>query len=157
MGLGQVFRYLFTTLLARWAGVELLGIYSLANAVTRISEVIAKLGLDQGILRKVSREGNIESKQTAILSALKMGSISGLIFMLIQIALAGFLAEDIFNQSSLLTKVIAIHAFSLPFYIIIHISAFSTQAYKLLKYKIVVTEIQNPLILLLAMMVCYFF
>ena len=151
MGIGQVFRYLFTTLLARWTGVELLGIYSLANAVTRISEVIAKLGLDQGILRKVSREGNVESKQTAILSALKMGSISGLIFMLIQIALAGFLAEDIFNQSSLLTKVIAIHAFSLPFYIIIHISAFSTQAYKLLKYKIVVTEIQNPIILLLVM------
>ena len=104
MGLGQVFRYLFTSLLARWAGVELLGIYSLANAVTRISEVIAKLGLDQGILRKVSREGNLESKQAAILSALKMGSISGLIFMLIQIALAGFLAEDIFNQSSLLTR-----------------------------------------------------
>ena len=127
MGLGQVFRYLFTTLLARWAGVELLGIYSLANAVTRISEVIAKLGLDQGILRNVSREGNIESKQTAILSALKMGSISGLIFMLIQIALAGFLAEDIFTQSSLLTKVIAIHALSLPFYIILHISAFSTR------------------------------
>jgi len=157
MGIGQVFRYLFTTLLARWAGVELLGIYSLANAITRISEVIAKLGLDQGILRKVSRADNMESKQKAILSALKMGSISGLIFMLLQIALAGYLAEDIFNQSSLLTKVIAIHAISLPFYIIIHISAFSTQAFKLLKYKIVVTEIQNPLILLLSMVVCYFF
>ncbi|HJM48187.1 MAG TPA: flippase [Candidatus Marinimicrobia bacterium] len=157
MGFGQLLRYLFTTLLARWAGVELLGIYSLANAVTRISEVIAKLGLDQGILRKVSREDNLESKQAAILSALKMGLISGLIFMLIQIAFSGYLAEDIFNQSSLLTKVIAIHAFSLPFYIIIHISSFSTQAFKLLKYKIVVTEIQNPFILLLAMIVCYFF
>jgi len=157
MGLGQLFRYLFTTLLARWAGVELLGIYSLANAVTRISEVVGKLGLDQGILRKVSREENLENKQTAILSALKMGSISGLIFMLVQIAIAGYLAENLFNQSSLLTKVIVIHALSLPFYIIIHISAFSTQAFKLLKYKIVVTEIQNPLILLLAMLVCYFF
>ena len=157
MGLGQILRYLFTTLLARWAGVELLGIYSIANAVTRISEVIGKLGLDQGILRKVSREENQENKQTAILSALKMGAFSGLIFMLIQIALAGYLAENIFNQSSLLTKVIAIHALSLPFYIILHISAFSTQAYKLLKYKIAVTEIQNPLILLLVMLVCYFF
>ena len=157
MGLGQILRYLFTTFLARWAGVELLGIYSIANAVTRISEVIGKLGLDQGILRKVSREENQENKQTAILSALKMGAFSGLIFMLIQIALAGYLAENIFNQSSLLTKVIAIHALSLPFYIILHISAFSTQAYKLLKYKIAVTEIQNPLILLLAMLVCYFF
>ena len=157
MGFGQILRYLFTTLLARWAGVEFLGIYSIANAVTRISEAIGKLGLDQGILRKVSREENQENKQTAILSALKMGALSGLIFMLIQIALAGYLAENIFNQSSLLTKVIAIHALSLPFYIILHISAFSTQAYKLLKYKIVVTEIQNPLILLLAMLVCYFF
>ncbi len=157
MGFGQLLRYLFTTLLARWAGVELLGIYSISNAVTRIFEVIGKLGLDQGILRKVSREENRENKQNAILSALKMGSISGLVFMIIQIALAGWLSEDIFNQSSLLTKVIAIHALSLPFYIIIHISAFSTQAFKLLKYKIVVTEIQNPLILLLAMVVCYFF
>ena len=127
MGLGQILRYLFTTFLARWAGVELLGIYSIANAVTRISEVIGKLGLDQGILRKVSREENQENKQTAILSALKMGAFSGLIFMLIQIALAGYLAENIFNQSSLLTKVIAIHALSLPFYIILHISAFSTR------------------------------
>ncbi|SVE60274.1 uncharacterized protein METZ01_LOCUS513128, partial [marine metagenome] len=153
MGFGQVFRYLFTTLLARWAGVELLGIYSLANAVTRITEVVGKLGLDQGILRKVSREENTENKQTAILSALKMGVISGLIFMILQISIAGFLAENFFNQSSLLTKVITIHALSLPFYIIIHISTFSTQAFKLLKYKIFVTEIQNPLILLLAMMV----
>jgi len=157
MGIGQILRYLFTTLLARWAGVELLGIYSLANAITRISEVIGKLGLDQGVLRQVSREENQKEKQTAILSALKMGTISGLIFMILQITIAGYLAENIFNQSSLLTKVIAIHALSLPFYIIIHISAFSTQAFKLLKYKIVVTEIQNPLILLLAMIVCYFF
>ena len=43
MGLGQMFRYLFTTLLARWAGVELLGIYSIANAITRIFEVFGKV------------------------------------------------------------------------------------------------------------------
>ena len=28
MGFGQILRYIFTTLLARWAGLELLGIYS---------------------------------------------------------------------------------------------------------------------------------
>jgi O-antigen/teichoic acid export membrane protein len=157
MGMGQILRYMFTTLLARWAGVELLGIYSISNAVTRIIEAIGKLGLDQGTLRGVSREEENLGKQSVILSALKMGAISGLLSMLVQIALARWLSENIFHESSLLTKVIAIHALSLPFYIIIHISAFSTQAYKLLKYKIVVTEIQNPLILLLAMLVCYFF
>ena len=75
MGLGQILRYLFTTLLARWAGVELLGLYSISNAVTRIMEVIGKLGLDQGILRKVSLEENEEEKQTSIRSALMMGLI----------------------------------------------------------------------------------
>ena len=156
MGFGQLLRYLFTTLLARWAGVELLGIYSISNAVTRIFEVIGKLGLDQGTLRGVSREKEDSEKQSIILSALKMGAISGLLSMLVQIALAGWLSENVFHESSLLMKVIAIHALSLPFYIIIHISANSTQAYKLLKYKIFVTEFQNPLILLLAMIVCHF-
>jgi len=76
MGCGQLLRYLFTTLLARWAGVELLGIYSISNAVTRIFEVIGKLGLDQGTLRGVSREEENLKKQSVILSALKMGAIS---------------------------------------------------------------------------------
>ncbi|SVE31565.1 uncharacterized protein METZ01_LOCUS484419, partial [marine metagenome] len=44
MGIGQVLRYFFTTLLARWTGVEFLGIYSMSNAVTRIFEVVGKLG-----------------------------------------------------------------------------------------------------------------
>ena len=157
MGVGQVLRYIFTTLLARWVGVELLGMYSIANAVTRIFEVMGKLGLDQGALRAVSREEQNLGKQSVILSALKMGVISGLLCMLVQISLAGWLAENVFHQSTLLTKVITIHALSLPFYIIIHISANSTQAYKFLKYKIFVTEFQNPLILLLAMVVCYIF
>ena len=64
--------------------------------------------------------------------------------MVIQITVSEWLSKEVFNQSSLLTKVIAIHALSLPFYIIIHISAFATQGYKLLKFKIFVSEIQNP-------------
>ncbi len=156
MGLGQIFRYLFTTLLARWAGVELLGIYSIANAVTRIFEVVGKLGLDQGVLRAVSTAKNQADKQPVIFSALKMSLISGMIFMLVQIVIADWLSTHIFHQTSLLTMVITIHALSLPLYILIHISAFSTQAYKILKHKIFVSEIQNPLILLLAMVVFYF-
>ena len=79
MGLGQIFRYLFTTLLARWAGVELLGIYSIANAVTRIFETVGKLGLDQGVLRAVSRAKNSADKQSVIFSALNMGLITRII------------------------------------------------------------------------------
>ena len=156
MGFGQMFRYFFTTLLARWAGMELLGIYSISNAVTRISEVIGKLGLDQGVLRTVSKEQEQSHKQSVIRSALKMGLIFAMVLMLGQIIIAGWLATYIFHQTSVLSMVLIIHALSLPFCILIHISAFSTQAYKLLKHKIFVNEIQNPLILFLAMVVFYF-
>ena len=43
---GNMNRYLYTALLARWVGVEYLGIYSLANAIMLIGEVIAKMGLE---------------------------------------------------------------------------------------------------------------
>ena len=157
MGFGQFFRYLFTTLLARWVGVELIGIYSLSNAVTRIFEVIAKMGLDQGVLRAINRKNNNADKIKVILSALRMGFISSLFFMCIQILIANWLTINVFHQSSILSQVIIIHAFSLPLYILIHISSHSIQAYKILKYKIFVNEIQNPLILLLSMIFMYLY
>ena len=52
---GNINRYLYTALLARWVGVEYLGIYSLANAIMLIGEVIAKMGLETGVMRFVSR------------------------------------------------------------------------------------------------------
>ena len=52
---GNINRYLYTALLARWVGIEYLGIYSLANAIMLIGEVIAKMGLETGVMRFVSR------------------------------------------------------------------------------------------------------
>ena len=157
MGVGQFIRYLFTTLLARWVGVELIGIYSISNAITRIMEVVGKMGLDQGALRAISREPNKQKKQIIILSSLKIGFITGILVMIVQILSAEFLAYNIFKQSELLIMAISIHAISLPFYILINISAAATQAYKLLKYKILVSEFQNPVILLIIMILCYYF
>ena len=52
---GNFNRYLYSALLARWVGAEFLGIYSLANAIMLISEVVAKMGLETGVMRFVSR------------------------------------------------------------------------------------------------------
>ena len=52
---GNINRYLYPALLARWVGVEYLGSYSLANAIMLIGEVIAKMGLEIGVMRFVSR------------------------------------------------------------------------------------------------------
>ena len=52
---GNLNRYLYTALLARWVGPEFLGIYSIANSIMLISEVFAKMGLETGIMRFISR------------------------------------------------------------------------------------------------------
>ncbi len=70
MAYGQVLRYFFTAILARLVGVHYLGIYSLGNAVTRLTEVIGLTGMDSGIMRFVSRQ-NPEKDLKAIQSDIR--------------------------------------------------------------------------------------
>jgi len=156
MGFGDGARYLFTAILARFAGVEFLGIYSLANSVTRIGEVFGRAGLHSGVMRFVSRldkETEIETVKQRILSGLKLGLLFGIVIMILQIALADWLAFELFNGSDLLKTVLIISAISLPFATIMAISAFATQGYKLLKYKVMVLNIIRPAIMLVCVLV----
>jgi O-antigen/teichoic acid export membrane protein len=41
MSLGSVFRYMFSIIMARFLGAQMLGLYSLGNAITRIAEIMA--------------------------------------------------------------------------------------------------------------------
>ena len=52
---GNINRYIYTAMLARWVGPEFLGIYSIANAIILILEVLSKMGIETGIMRYVSR------------------------------------------------------------------------------------------------------
>ena len=156
MGFGDGARYLFTATLARFAGVEILGIYSLASSVTRIGEVFGRAGLHSGVMRFVSRldkETEIETVRQRILSGLKLGLLFGIVIMILQIALADWLAFELFNGSDLLKTVLIISAVSLPFATIMAISAFATQGYKLLKYKVMVLNIIRPAIMLVCVLV----
>ena len=156
MGFGDGARYLFTAILARFAGVEFLGIYSLASSVTRIGEVFGRAGLHSGVMRFVSRldkETEIETVRQRIRSGLKLGLLFGIVIMILQIALADWLAFELFNGSDLLKTVLIISAVSLPFATIMAISAFATQGYKLLKYKVMVLNIIRPAIMLVCVLV----
>ncbi|MDP6726844.1 MAG: flippase [Candidatus Marinimicrobia bacterium] len=153
MGIGDAARYLFTAILARFAGIEFLGIYSLASSITRIGEVFGRAGLHSGVMRFVSRldkETEIDEIKQRILSGLKLGLMFGIVIMIFQIAFADWLAFELFNGSELLKTVLIISAVSLPFATIMAISAFATQGFKLLKYKVMILNIIRPVI----MMVC---
>lgn len=159
MGFGDATRYLFTVLLARLVGVEYLGIYSLANSVTRLTEVFGKVALEGGILRYVSMRlgtGEYQAIQQDIRATLKMGMIFSFLAMAVQILLSGWLASSVFHGSSLLQTVIIVNAITLPFTILTLIAAYATQGFKLLKYKVFVTNIVAPVVLLVTMLGAYF-
>ena len=133
-----------------------MGIYSLASSVTRIGEVFGRAGLHSGVMRFVSRldkETEIETVRQRILSGLKLGLLFGIVIMILQIALADWLAFELFKSSDLLKTVLIISAVSLPFATIMAISAFATQGYKLLKYKVMVLNIIRPAIMLVCVLV----
>ena len=156
---GNINRYLYTALLARWVGPEFLGIYSLANAIMLISEVIAKMGLETGVMRFVSQlNPQIDNAkiQKVIGSALKMTFISSLIIM-IALVISSASIVKMLSESSFLKYVIIIFSIAIPFNALTSVAAFATQGFKRLKYKIFVTQFINPTVLLLAMVLCYWF
>lgn len=157
---GNLNRYIYTALLARWVGPEYLGIYSIANSIMLISEVFAKMGLETGIMRFVSRlnpEVDKEKINLLIGSSLKMVTFFSLSVMIVLIISSGTIVDNYFNGQSLLKFVIIIFAITIPFNSLIQISAFATQGFKRLKYKTIVTQFLNPTILLLTMIFCYWF
>jgi O-antigen/teichoic acid export membrane protein len=139
---GNINRYLYTAMLARWVGAEFLGIYSMANAIMLISEVLGKMGLETGIMRFVSRmnpKSDSEKIQKLIASSLKMTTIFSLVIMVGLILSSGFIVDGILNEPPLLTSVIIVFAVAIPF------------------NKTLVTQFLNPTILLGSMVICFWF
>ena len=157
---GNLNRYLYTALLARWVGPEFLGIYSIANSIMLISEVFAKMGLETGIMRFVSRlnpKVDKEKINLLISSAFKMTAIFSLAIMIVLIISSGTIIDNYFSGQPILKSVLIIFAIAIPFNSLTIISAFATQGFKRLKYKTIVTQFLNPTVLLLTMTLCYWF
>ncbi len=157
---GNVNRYLYTALLARWVGVEYLGIYSIANSIILICEVLAKMGLESGIMRFVSRLDPQQDRlqiRSMVSSALKMTGILSVMVMVILILGSGWLVKSVFDESPLLHIVLIVFALTMPFNAFTHVSAFATQGFKLMKYKVFVTQIVNPTVLFGVMVLSFWF
>tara|TARA_B110000014_G_scaffold263216_1_gene259240 strand:- start:1221 stop:2546 length:1326 start_codon:yes stop_codon:yes gene_type:complete len=121
---------------------------------------VAKMGLETGVMRFVSRlnpELDQEKIQKIIASALKMTTIFSLVIMVALIISSGAIVKNILNEPPLLKLVIIIFAIAIPFNALTLVSAFATQGFKRLKYKILVTQFLNPTLLLTTMVICYWF
>jgi O-antigen/teichoic acid export membrane protein len=157
---GNINRYLYTALLARWVGIEYLGIYALANSIMLISEVMGKMGMESGVMRFVSRSNiDTDSKniQKIIASALKMTASFSLLIMIGLIFSARYIVTQILNGQPILTNLMIVFAVAIPFNALTSVSAFATQGFKRLKYKTLVIQFLNPTLLLASMIFCFWF
>ena len=111
-----------------------------------IDESILAIEIQKTTSRELKNE--IDEIKQRIKSGLLLGLIFSIIIMVMQLIMADWLAMDLFNGSKLLKKVIVISAFSLPFATVMAITAFATQGYKLLKYKVTIMNIIPPLVML---------
>ena len=99
---GSLNRYLYSALLARWVGPEYLGIYSMANAIMLICEVLSKMGMETGVMRFISRldpKNDRDEISKIITSALKMCIVFSLAIMIILIFSASFIVNNILSVS----------------------------------------------------------
>ena len=157
---GSINRYLYSALLARWVGPEYLGIYSMANAIMLISEVLSKMGMETGVMRFVSRldpDKDNDKISEIIASAIKMCAFFSLFFMIMLISCSSYIVFNILSEQSLMVSVLIVFAISIPFNASTLVAAAATQGYKKLKYKSIVTQFINPTILLVSMIICYWF
>ena len=144
---GSALRFLFRAIIGRYLGPSLLGIFFIGLGLFRISERIACLGIQNGILRYIPvyfGEKDEERIKGTIISGLKIVGVAGLFVAGLIFINSNFIARNIF-QNLELTNVLKAFSLVIPFSAITTVLLFSTQAFRVLKYKVVVREFQEPL------------
>ena len=156
---GGAARYFFVLLLARFAGPQLLGIYSIANAITRLFSVIGLAGLDRGVMKYVSYNlslGQTEKANSYIHFVLKTGLFTGFFVFLTQLFLSSFITENFYPEILELKFYLQLFSLILPFSILGGIAAFSTQGFQRLKYKVLTIQVFQPTLLIIGILTFYY-
>lgn len=143
---GVGLKYLFELIVAKELGAELFGAFFLGFSIFKILERLSALGLNNGVLRFVSlyKGENDESriKGTIILS-LKAVLLAGSILSIGLIALSHHISSQFLPNISL-RSILIVFAFGIVFTGMTEIMVFSTQAFQIVTYKVLVRRIIEP-------------
>jgi O-antigen/teichoic acid export membrane protein len=107
-GLGAVLGFAFNILLARTVGAHGAGIYFLALTVTTISSVIARMGLDNTVLRFVAAHAAVNDWATVkgvVKKSLTLVVVTSVFVMGIVLLIAPWLANTVFSKPELMLPI----------------------------------------------------
>ncbi|GIT57014.1 MAG: hypothetical protein Ct9H300mP18_04430 [Candidatus Neomarinimicrobiota bacterium] len=113
-GVGSLFRYLFSIMMARWLGPQMLGIYSLGNAVTVLEKFLALWGSIMVCFAMLAgKKKKMPKVRNSIYSSIKMGFISSLVIGLLIYFCSDWIVLTLFNEGEFLSTVIKVYALTL--------------------------------------------
>lgn len=148
---GQLFRFAYNLVAARLLGADALGTYALVVAVMQVGEVLAVGGLDAGLLRFVSLRVD-EERKAVIASAMKRSTLVSILVGALIVLFSGAIA-GLLHGGGLLRLVLCSAAAGLPLSVMTIMAGHAIQAYHRLLPKVLATQVIQPVLLLLTMMV----
>jgi len=143
---GRGLWFLSQVIIARSFGAEVFGLYIIGLMVLKVTELIARLGLDSGAMRYVSihRKTSPSSVKGVLLCSLLLSFVNGVFTGLIVYYLAGFISGVIFHNPEL-KGIIRLFAFSVPFMSAMMVTATASQGFHTAKYLVYIKDIIQPL------------
>lgn len=155
---GTGLRFLFRAFIGRFLGPSVLGLFFIGLGLFRILERVACLGIQNGMVRYVALYSGEEDNRRLkgiILSGLRIAAVFGICVGAILFLGSEFVAHRIYNSADLV-NVLKIFGLAIPFSVVSTILLFSTQGFQVMKYKVYVRELGEPLSRILIFLFLYF-
>lgn len=143
---GRTLNFALQFALARMYGPAQLGLYVLGLTMVQLTNMLAQLGLSQGLVRYVAQyqaQGDAARVRGTILLALQTAFALSLGLAALMFFSAGFFANEVFGEPRL-EAVLRVFSVSLPFFTVLSMAVWATQGFRTVKYDVYVHQVQLP-------------
>ena len=156
-GIGRVLGYLTQVMIARLFGPAAFGFYSLGVAAVNGAQILARFGMENGVVRYVAhhqaREDDSRVRGT-IIQAIGVTLVLSLVLSAVMFFGAGFAAEWYYSKPFMET-VLRAFAVTLPFFTFMMMVLWATQGFQTVTYASYVQQMIRPALFLALVPVFY--
>jgi len=153
----KILGFAFSIMVARVLGAADYGLYALGISIIGITQSIASLGLNQGIVRfcAVYRvTGDTIRVKSTFLTALVISFISSVLMAAILFILSSMIAHSFFHKPEL-TWILRVFALALPFYVLMGLTASFAQSFRRIDYQQGILNFFYPLVNLILVVLLF--
>jgi len=148
---GALFRYLFQLVIARFLGPGLFGTFFLGFSVFRIAAMAAECGLPNGLVRYVAlyhADSDQRRIKGVIFASARIVLVAGLLLSGLLVGFSGLISLKLFHNVGTVNSLVPF-ALILPVAALTSIFTSAAQGFKIMRVKVIVLEIFEPLTRLL--------